>query len=156
MSAVLRTVVCDGGDRGVRMSTIGVVRDLSEVFLWIGLAGAGLALICAIVAAAALAVGSAGTAGGSSAVWIVGAMLSLTAGFSGQWMPAIVAGLALSAGLVLGALARTVVRRFEGRRPSEPASAEASASVPAPSAPKSGVAAPRLGGVRTVTSESIR
>ena len=156
MSTVVRTVVCDGGDRGVRMSTIGVVRDLSELFLWVGIAGTGFALLCAIIAAVALAVGSAGVAGGASAVWIVGAMLSLTSGFSGQWLPAIITAAALPIALILGAIARKVVRRFERQPSSESDAADEPTAAPAPVATRPAVTAPRLGGVRTVTSESIR
>lgn len=130
------------------MSTIGVVRDLAEVFLWIGLAGAGLALLCAIAVVVALALGAAGVTGGAVAVWIGGAMLSLTPGFSGQWIPALVAAGALVAALVLGAIARMVVRRFEARPKPEPVAVTAPTA--APSAPR------RIVGVRTVASESIR
>ncbi|WP_194421015.1 hypothetical protein [Microbacterium abyssi] len=130
------------------MSTIGVVRDLAEVFLWIGLAGAGLALMCAIVVVVALAVGAPGVAGGAAAVWIGAAMLSLTSGFSGQWIPALVAAGGLVAALLLGAFARPVVRRFEARPKSEPVAAAAAPA--APTAPR------RIGGVRTVGPESIR
>lgn len=126
------------------MSSIGLVRDLSELFLWVGIAGSGIALICAIVALIALAMGAVGVAGGASAAWIGGALLSLASGFSGQWVPAIVAGGALVAALVLGAVARSVVLGFERRPKPEPvaSSATAPASAPAPV-----LAAPRIVGV---------
>lgn len=159
MSDRLRTLGEDGGDRGVKMSTIGIVRDLAEVFLWVGIAGAGLAVLCAIVAAVALAAGSAGWAGGASAVWIGGAMLSLTSGFSGQWLPAIIAGGALMAGLILGAVARSIIRGVERRPKPEPAEdvATGSATASASAAPAASPVPPRrIVGVHTVTSESIR
>lgn len=126
------------------MSSIGLVRDLSELFLWVGIAGAGIALICAIVALIALAMGAAGVAGGASAAWIGGALLSLASGFSGQWVPAIVAAGGLVVALVLGAVARSIVQAFERRPKSEPvvSSAAAPASAPAPV-----LAAPRIVGV---------
>ena len=99
------------------MSTIGMVRDLAGFFLWVGIAGAGIALLCAIIVGVALAIGNAGLAGGTGAVWIGGALLSLGAGFSGQWIPAIVAAGALIAALVLGPVARSALRAFERRRP---------------------------------------
>jgi len=129
------------------MSTIGMVRDLSEVFLWIGSAGAGIAVLCALVALFALARGAAGLAGGAVAVWIGGAMLSLTSGFSGQWIPALVATGALVVALVVGALLRPVVRSFEARPKTEIVEPVASS---APAVPR------RVVGVRTVAPESIR
>lgn len=132
------------------MSTIGMVRDLSEVFLWIGSAGAGIALLCALVALFALARGAAGLAGGAVAVWIGGALLSLTSGFSGQWIPTLVATGALTGALVVGALLRPVVRAFEARPKVEPIEHAASPVAGAPSAPR------RVVAVRTVASESIR
>ena len=97
------------------MSSIGVLRDLAEIFLPIGFAGAAIAVVCAILAAVALARGAAGLAGGAVGCWIVGGMLSLTAGFAGQWLPVMVAGGALITGLVLGAVTRAVVRRLPAR-----------------------------------------
>ncbi len=127
------------------MSSIGLVRDLSELFLWVGIAGAGIALICAIVALIALAMGAAGVAGGASAAWIGGALLSLASGFSGQWTPAIVAAGGLVVALLLGAVARSIVQAFERRPKPEPvvsSAAAAPSSVPAPV-----LATPRIVGV---------
>lgn len=132
------------------MSTIGMVRDIAEFFLWIGFAGAGIAVLCALIALFALARGSAGLAGGAAAVWIGGALLSLTAGFSGQWIPTLVALGALVAALILGGILRPVVRTFQARPKTEQ---------PEPSASPSGGSSPtprRVVGVRTVASESIR
>lgn len=135
------------------MSTIGIVRDLAEIFLWVGIAGAVLASLCAVAVGIALAAGSAGFAGGAGAVWIGGALLSLTSGFSGQWLPALAAAGALIAALVLGPVARAVLRRIPARPKPERAIAEPAPAAPASAAPAS---PPRMVGVRTVASESIR
>lgn len=147
-----------GGDRGVKMSTIGVLQDLTGFFLSVGIAGAGIALLCALVALIALARGSAGVTGGAVAVWIGGALLSLTSGFSGEWIPALVAGGALVLALVLGALARLAVRAFQARPKSQPAEAPAVAVAPASAPPAVApvARASRRVSVRTVTPESIR
>lgn len=120
------------------MSTIGVVRDLTEFFLSAGWVGAALAALCALVVLIALARGSGAVAGGAAAVWIGGALLSLTAGFSGQWWPAIVAGASLAAALVLGGGVRLLVRTWENRADAAPTAASdarpaaASEAAPAP------------------------
>lgn len=151
-----------GGDRGVKMSTIGVVHDLTEFFLSIGIVGAGIAALCALIAIVALARGAAGVAGGAVAVWIGGALLSLTSGFSGQWIPALVAAGSLVLALVLGGAARGAVRTFQARPKPEPVGGPAPAPVAAPAAPSLPAAvaaaahAPRRVSVRTVTPESIR
>lgn len=103
------------------MSSIGVLRDLAGFFLPIGYIGASIAVLCALIAAVALARGAAGLAGGAVGCWIAGAMLSLTAGFSGQWWLVAVAGTALVAALALGAVARVLVKRL----PSRPIAVEA-------------------------------
>lgn len=115
MSAVLRTVGVrrPGGQKN--MSSIGVMRDLAGFFLPVGIVGASIAILCAIIAAVALARGAAGLAGGAVGCWIVGALLSLTAGFSGQWLPLVAAGIALVAALVLGPVARAVIRRIPAK-----------------------------------------
>jgi hypothetical protein len=84
-------------------------------------------------------------------VWIGGALLSLTSGFSGQWMPAIVAGGALVAAFVLGGLARPIVKSFQARPKREAVAAPV--VPPMPAVPTKPV---RIVGVRTVASESIR
>lgn len=81
----------------------------------IGIVGAVLAVLCALVAAAALARGSAGICGGAVAVWIGAAMLSLASGFSGQWIPALVAAGALVSALVLGGVLRAVASTIAAR-----------------------------------------
>src|SRR5690554_1874072 len=105
------------------MSSVGVLRDLAAVFLPIGFSGAAIAVACTLLAGVAMARGAAGLAGGAVGCWIVGGMLSLTAGFSGQWLPVLIAVAALFAGLVLGAVARMVIRRL----PAKPAPVEAAA-----------------------------
>lgn len=88
------------------MSTLAVTNALESVFLPIGIAGAVIALLCALVMTFALARGAAGLTAGAAGVWIVGALLSLAASFGNQWMPALVAVIALVGALVLGAVLR--------------------------------------------------
>jgi len=95
---------------------------LAGFFLSVGFVGASIAVICAIIALVALARGAAGLAGGATGCWIVGALLSLTAGFAGQWLPLAAAGAALVAALVLGSIAHALIRRI----PAKPAPVEVS------------------------------
>ncbi|MGP6169908.1 hypothetical protein ACTU6V_01715 [Microbacterium sp. A204] len=133
------------------MSTIGVVQDLTGFFLSVGMVGAGVAVLCALIALTALAQGAAGVTGGAVAVWIGGALLSLTSGFSGQWLPAIIAGGSLVAALALGGVARVVLRSLQLRVKAVPVEAsEAAATVTTIAQPA------RQLSVRTVTPESIR
>ncbi len=91
------------------MSTLAVTNTLAMFFVPIGMAGAALAIACALVAAFAVARGAAGLAGGAIGVWIVGALLSLAASFATEWMPLLVALSALAAGLALGGVIRMLV-----------------------------------------------
>ncbi len=115
MSEALRTFMGTEADRGVKMSTIGVFRDLAAFFLPFGIIGAVIAVACAIVVLLAVARSAAGVVGGATGVWIVGAVMSLASGFSGQWIPAIVAGSALIVALVAGLGLRVAVRAIEAR-----------------------------------------
>lgn len=91
------------------MSTLAVTNTLATFFVPIGIVGAALAIVCALVAAFAIARGAAGLAGGAIGVWIVGALLSLAASFATQWMPLFVALIALAVGIVLGGVIRMLV-----------------------------------------------
>lgn len=133
MSAIFRTVSNTEAEPGGLddMSSLSALRELAAFFLPVGFVGAGIAVLCAIVAGVALARGAVGLSGGAAAVWIVGAMLSLAAGFSGQWIPTAAAGAALVAALVLGAIARALL----SRRPARPELPEPVVSEQAPVAP---------------------
>lgn len=96
------------------MTSSGVVQGLAEFFLPIGVFGAGFAAVCAIVAGMALVQGRAGLCGGAVGMWIVGAMLSVSSGFSGEWTPLLTAVVALAVALAVGGGIRAVV---VGRRP---------------------------------------
>jgi len=132
------------------MSMIGVVSDLTVAFLWIGIIGAGIAVLCALIALYALARGAPGLVGGAAAVWIGGALLSLTSGFSGQWLPVLLSIGALAAALILGGVLRPVVRAIADRP--KPEAPESTTQPPSGASP----APRRVVGVRTVASESIR
>lgn len=115
------------------MSSMSVLRDLAEFFLPVGWVGGVIAAICALVAGVALARGSAGFAGGSVAVWIGAALASVASGFSGQWLPAIIAGASLAGALVLGLIARGLISLVVARPRDE--AVEAVETVEAPAAP---------------------
>ena len=97
------------------MSSLGVLRDLAEFFLPIGVVGASIAALCAIVAMFALARGAAGVVGGAGALWIGGALLSLASGFAGDWTPALVAAGSLVAALIVGGVLRAGVVALTSR-----------------------------------------
>ncbi|MFC4138157.1 MULTISPECIES: hypothetical protein [unclassified Microbacterium] len=115
----------------------------------IGIGGAVLAVICAIVAGVALASGAAGVFGGALGVWIVGMLLSLAASFASVWAPVIVSGAALVVALVLGGIVHAVMLSAPARMPvAETVEAEVDAA-PAP------VAKPRAVGVQTSSVPAV-
>lgn len=97
------------------MNSLSLALGLGALFGPIGWLGAGIAVICAAVAGVALAKGSAGVSAGAAGVWIVGAVLSLAGGFAQEWLPVLVSGGALVAALILGSIARMVVRELATR-----------------------------------------
>jgi hypothetical protein len=100
------------------MTTFRLANDLAAVLVPIGIAGAALAGICAVVAAIAIIRGASGLSGGAVGVWIVGALMSFTASFANQWMPLFAACAALVAMLVIGGVVRAIVAAAEpGREP---------------------------------------
>lgn len=99
------------------MTSSRVANELAAILLPIGVAGAVLAALCAIVAAIAIMRGAAGLTGGAVGLWIPSAMLSSTASFANQWTPLLVSGAVLAAMLVIGTVARSIVNAGEpGRR----------------------------------------
>lgn len=131
------------------MSSLAVANTLAAVLTPIGIAGAVLAVVCALVTAVAIARGAAGLAGGCVGIWILGAMLSLCASFAAVWMPVFVSLGALGAAFVVGGLARTLLRAVRRTR-IETASA-ASAVEPVHQTAKA--TAPRMTG-RSVTART--
>lgn len=93
------------------MSTLAVTNTLVSVFVPVGIAGAVIALTCALVAAFAMARGSAGVCAGAVGVWIVATMLSLSASFASEWMPVLVSLAAMGGALVIGGIARLLLRK---------------------------------------------
>ncbi|MHC9044426.1 hypothetical protein ACYX8G_07590 [Microbacterium saperdae] len=100
------------------MTTMRVANDLAAVLVPIGIIGAALAAVCAIVAGIAIMRGAGGLIGGAVGLWIPFALLSFTASFANQWMPLIAAGAALAAMLILGGVVRAIVNVADGGRPS--------------------------------------
>jgi hypothetical protein len=90
--------------------------ELASILVPIGVAGAVLAALCAIVAGVAITRGAAGLAGGAVGLWIPSAMLSTTASFANQWTPLLIAGATLVASLVIGAVVRGFVNVGEPAR----------------------------------------
>ncbi|MFS0894621.1 hypothetical protein [Microbacterium sp. 179-I 3D3 NHS] len=91
------------------MSTWGGTRQLAEVMVAIGIAGAVLAAVCAVVAAIAIIRGAGGLSGGAVGLWIACALVSVTASFGDQWMPLLASCAALAAMLVVGGVVRAIV-----------------------------------------------
>ncbi|WP_336644670.1 hypothetical protein [Microbacterium sp. USHLN186] len=89
---------------------------LASVFVPLGVAGAVIASVCGLLAAIALARGAAGLAGGAAGVWIMAALLSLSASFAAVWTPLFVSVAALAGGLLLGGAARMLGRTVRARR----------------------------------------
>lgn len=98
------------------MSTLGLTNTLVSVFVPIGVTGAVIALACALVAAFAIARGAAGLAGGAIGVWIVGALLSVSASFASLWTPFFVAAIGLGVALIAGTVLRVVLAPLLARR----------------------------------------
>ena len=97
------------------ITTFEVAGALGAVFAPIGVAGAALGVLCAVVALVAVAAGRGGLSAGAGAVWIAGALLSVASGFAGDWMPTAVAVVALAAALLLGSMLRPLVRLLTSR-----------------------------------------
>ncbi|GGM34135.1 hypothetical protein GCM10010489_01110 [Microbacterium saperdae] len=91
---------------------------MAAVLVPIGIIGAALAAVCAIVAGIAIMRGAGGLIGGAVGLWIPFALLSFTASFANQWMPLIAAGAALAAMLILGGVVRAIVNVADGGHPS--------------------------------------
>lgn len=113
------------------MTTLKVANDLAALMVPIGVIGAVLAALCAIVAGIALMRGAGGLVGGAVGLWIPFAMLSSTASFANQWLPLIASGAALAAMLVLGGAVRAIVNVADGGHPSRrPVTAPVSVGAP--------------------------
>ena len=100
------------------MTTFRLASDLAGVMLPIGIVGAALAAVCAVVAGIAVMRGAGGLTGGAVGLWIFFALLSFTASFANQWLPLIAAGAALVSMLTIGGVVRAIVGATEhGREP---------------------------------------
>ncbi|WP_164234566.1 hypothetical protein [Microbacterium hydrocarbonoxydans] len=113
--------------------------DLASVLVPIGVTGAVLAVLCAIVAAVAIVRGAGGLSGGAVGLWIPCAVLTLAAGFANQWMPLLISGVALVALLIAGGVVRgladaTAPGREASRRLAAERRAQAAAAAPVPAA----------------------
>lgn len=124
------------------MTSMRVASDLASVLVPIGVTGAVLAVLCAIVAAAAIVRGAGGLSGGAVGVWIPCAMLTLAAGFANQWTPLLVSAAALVGMLIIGGVARAILSVSASRRPEVSASPVAQAAEAAPEQPMTPVATP--------------
>lgn len=102
------------------MTTFRMANELAAVMVPLGIIGAALAVVCAIVAGAAIMRGASGLSGGAVGVWIPFALLSFTASFANQWVPLLVAGAALVAMLIIGGVVRAIVRTTASGRHRRP------------------------------------
>ncbi|MDY0983685.1 hypothetical protein SOM10_07255 [Microbacterium sp. CFBP9023] len=120
--------------------------ELASILVPIGVVGAVLAALCAIVAGVAIMRGAAGLAGGAVGLWIPSAMLSTTASFANQWTPLLVSGIVLVAMLVIGAVARGIVNAGEpAREVARAARIQAVVDAPEPTVPARSTKAPSTG-----------
>lgn len=128
------------------MTSSRVANELASILVPIGVVGAVIAALCAIVAGVAIMRGAAGLAGGAVGLWIPSAMLSSTASFASQWTPLLVSGIVLTAMLVIGAVVRAIVSAGEpARQTAHTARAEALAKTPEPQATSRTTTAPSTG-----------
>lgn len=93
------------------MSTLAMTDTLMSVFVPVGVAGAVIALVCALIAAFAMARGWAGLCAGAVGVWIAATMLSLVASFASLWTPVLISLAALVVALVAGGITRMLLRK---------------------------------------------
>ncbi|WP_157538028.1 hypothetical protein [Microbacterium sp. Root280D1] len=120
--------------------------ELASILVPIGVVGAVLAALCAIVAGVAIMRGAAGLAGGAVGLWIPSAMLSTTASFANQWTPLLVSGIVLVTMLVIGAVARGIVNAGEpAREVARAARIQAVVDAPEPTVPARSTKAPSTG-----------
>lgn len=91
------------------MTSSRVASELASILVPLGIVGAVLAGLCALVAAVAIVRGAGGMAGGAVGVWIPAAVLSLTASFANQWTPLFVSVALLVGLLVIGVVLRGIV-----------------------------------------------
>lgn len=128
------------------MTSSRVASELASILVPIGVVGAVLAALCAIVAGVAIMRGAAGLAGGAVGLWIPSAMLSTTASFANQWTPLLVSGIVLVAMLVIGAVARGIVNAGEpAREVVRAARIQAVVDAPEPTVPARSTKAPSTG-----------
>lgn len=112
------------------MTTWRVASDLAAIMVPIGVAGAVIAGLCAVLAGIAIVRRAGGLTGGAVGVWIPAAMLSSVAGFANQWMPLLLASAALVGMLVIGGVVRGVMNARGIELPQRKAEAEALADAP--------------------------
>lgn len=128
------------------MTSSRMASELAAILVPIGVVGAVIAALCAIIAGIAIMRGAAGLAGGAVGLWIPSAMLSSTASFANQWTPLLVSGIVLVAMLVIGAVVRSIVNTGEpAREVARAARIQAVVDAPEATAPPRTTKAPSTG-----------
>lgn len=122
------------------MTSSRMAHELAAFLVPLGIFGAAVAVLCAVVAGVAIARGAGGLAGGAVGLWIPAAVLSLAASFANQWTPLIVAGGALVGMLVIGAVLRVFVASAESRAVARPVAPAAATEIAPASAPVTTIA----------------
>lgn len=112
------------------MTTWRVASDLAAIMVPIGVVGAVIAGLCALVASIAIVRRASGLCGGAVGIWIPAAMLSSVAGFANQWMPLLLSSAALVGMLAIGAVVRGVMNAKGIELPRRKADADAPAEAP--------------------------
>jgi len=128
------------------MTTWRMASDLAAVLVPLGVAGAVLAGLCALVAGVAIVRRAGGLTGGAVGVWIPAAMLSSVAGFASQWLPLVLSAAMLAGMLVIGGVVRALMNAAGVQWPAQKADAAAeTATVAAPAgAASTATSAPAL------------
>lgn len=92
------------------MTSLAVTNALTTFLVPLGGIAAALAVLCAIVAGTALALGAAGLSAGAIGGWIVFTLLSLASSFASMWIPTLAAIAALAIALAIGGTLRSIFR----------------------------------------------
>lgn len=136
------------------MTSSRVAHELAAFLVPLGIIGAAVAVLCAVIAGIAIARGAGGLAGGAVGLWIPATVLSLTASFAHEWTPLIVAGAALVGMLVVGTVLRVIIGSAESRAALRPATAATAAEITPISTASSAVPSAASSAVSTATSST--
>ena len=128
------------------MTTWRMASDLAAIMVPIGVVGAVLAGLCALIAGIAIVRRASGLCGGAVGLWIPAAMLSSVAGFASQWLPLLLSGAVLVGLLLVGAVVRAGMNAAGVAWPekTDAVTVQAEAVAPAPASASTPTTVPAL------------